>query len=153
MPVLDAHFSTFYNGGNPVAGDIIVGLRDGINTKFNWIGGGGGGGGISNWQTISAPNITVAGGDGIVADTPVTPLQVVLPMTFNVGDEVGVMGVGAGGWNLVANSGQTIIFGSVVTSMAGYIASDIQNATIFIRGLVANQTWIVTSVNSNPTYF
>ena len=111
------------------------------------------GGNIDNWETVSAPNITVGGGYGIVANTSATPLQVVLPATFNVGDEVGVLGLGEGGWNLVANSGQTIKFGSQTTSTAGYIASDIQYANIFVRGLVANTTWTVELVNSNPTYF
>jgi hypothetical protein len=110
-----------------------------------------GGGSIDNWETVSAPNITVAGGDGIVANTPATPLQVVLPATFNVGDEVAILGLGAGGWQLVANAGQTIIFGSTATATAGYIQNDIQNATIFVRGLVANTTWIVELVNSNPS--
>ena len=112
-----------------------------------------GGGNIDNWETVSAPNITVSGGDGIVADTPSTPLQVVLPATFNVGDEVAVLGLGAGGWNLVANTGQTIRFGSQVTSTAGYIASDIQYANIFLRGLVENLVWTVELCNSNPSIY
>ena len=109
-----------------------------------------GGGSIDNWETITAPNILVAGGDGIVANNSATPLQVVLPATFNVGDEVAVLGLGAGGWQLVANAGQTIVFGSTATATAGYIQNDIQHATIFVRGLVANTTWIVELVNSNP---
>lgn len=35
--VPDQKFSTFQNGGDPTTGDIIVGLRGGINTKFNWV--------------------------------------------------------------------------------------------------------------------
>lgn len=35
--VPDQKFSTFQNGGTPTTGDIIVGLRAGINTKFNWV--------------------------------------------------------------------------------------------------------------------
>lgn len=34
--VPDQKFSTFQAGGTPTTGDIIVGLRGGINTKFNW---------------------------------------------------------------------------------------------------------------------
>jgi hypothetical protein len=34
----DQKFSTFAAGGNPTTGDIIVGLRGGINTKFTWNG-------------------------------------------------------------------------------------------------------------------
>ncbi len=33
----DQHFSTFATGGTPTTGDIIVGLRGGINTQFNWV--------------------------------------------------------------------------------------------------------------------
>ncbi len=35
--VPDQKFSTFQVGGTPTTGDIIVGLRGGINTKFNWV--------------------------------------------------------------------------------------------------------------------
>ncbi len=34
--VPDQKFSTFQNGGTPTTGDIVVGLRAGINTRFNW---------------------------------------------------------------------------------------------------------------------
>lgn len=33
----DQKFSTFASGGTPTTGDIVVGLRGGINTKFNWV--------------------------------------------------------------------------------------------------------------------
>lgn len=111
-----------------------------------------GGGGITNWQTITAASIGVEGGDGIVANRSSTPVQVELPTTFDVGDEVGIMGAGSGGWVLVANAGQTIKFGSISTMTAGSISSDITNANIFVRGLVANTTWTVVTTNSNPTY-
>lgn len=110
------------------------------------------GGNISSWQTITAANITIAGGKGIIANNSGSPLQVVLPAVFNAGDECAVMGLGSAGWTLVANALQTIKFGSETTSTAGSISSDIQYANIFVRGLVANTTWTVELVNSNPTY-
>lgn len=111
----------------------------------------GGGGGISSWETISAASILVAGGNGIIANRTSTPVQVELPALFNAGDEIAILGLGAGGWSMVANTGQTIKFGSVSTSSAGSINSDIRYANIFVRGLVANTTWTVELVNSNPT--
>lgn len=36
--VPDQKFSTFQNGGDLVVGDIIVGLRSGLNTRFNYTG-------------------------------------------------------------------------------------------------------------------
>jgi len=111
-----------------------------------------GGGNISSWETITDPSVNVAGGNGIVAFRAATPVQVVLPAIFNVGDEIGLLGSGAGGWSLVANAGQTIKFGSYSTSVAGAINSDVQYANIFVRGLIANTTWTVELVNTNPTY-
>lgn len=110
------------------------------------------GGNITSWDTISAPSITIGSGDGIIADRASTPVQIVLPAIFNAGDEIGVLGLGTGGWNLVCNAGQTIVFGSATTSSGGGINSDIQYANIFLRGLVANTTWTVELTNSNPTY-
>lgn len=39
MPVLDSHFSNFFDGGSLVVGDTVVGLRNGINTRFTYTGG------------------------------------------------------------------------------------------------------------------
>lgn len=36
MPAMDAKFSTFVDGGDLDVGDIVVGLRDGLNTRFNY---------------------------------------------------------------------------------------------------------------------
>jgi hypothetical protein len=40
-------FSQFVDGGNVQTGDIIVGLRNGMNTKFNFVGSGGSGGSVT----------------------------------------------------------------------------------------------------------
>ena len=38
MVAINAKFSTFVDGGDAVVGDIIVGLRDGLNTRFTFNG-------------------------------------------------------------------------------------------------------------------
>ena len=151
MPVINSKFSQFIDGSSLEIGDIVVGLRGGLNTKFVY-NGASGGGGITNWKTITAASVSVLPGDGIVSNRSITPVQVELPIGFDVGDEVAIMGLGAGGWTLIAGAGTSIEFGSVTTSIAGSISSDITNANIFVRGLVANTTWTVVTVNSNPTY-
>lgn len=108
------------------------------------------GGNISNWQTIADPSFDAASGDGIVTNRTVTPVQIVLPAVFNVGDEIGIMGLGSGGWTLVCNSGQTIRFCDSVTSTDGSITSETPYSNIFVRGLVANTVWSVEICNSNP---
>ncbi len=110
------------------------------------------GGNISSWEIITAVSVNAASGNGFITDRSATPVQILLPATFNIGDEIGILGKGAGGWSLIANAGQTIQFGSVSTSMAGAINSDIQYANIFVRGLIADTTWTVEIVNSNPIY-
>lgn len=125
---------------------ITVGTTSIIWTEFN----------ISpselTWSDITAVSVNGVVNNGYIADRSATPVQVLLPATFNIGDTVIVMGKGAGGWSLIANAGQNIQFGSVTTSIAGAVNSDIQYGNIQVRGLIPNTTWEVTSVFGNPTY-
>lgn len=103
------------------------------------------------WTVITDVSVNAQTNNGYIADRSATPVQVLLPATFNIGDTVIIMGKGAGGWSMVANSGQVIQFGSLVTSVAGSIDSDIQYGNIQVRGLVADTVWEVVSVLGNPT--
>lgn len=104
------------------------------------------------WSVITAPNIIADTNSGLITDRSATPVQILLPAVFQIGDLIIIMGLGAGGWNLVANSGQNILFGDVSSSVDGAINSDITNSVISVRGLVPNTTWLVNSTNSNPFY-
>jgi hypothetical protein len=104
------------------------------------------------WSDITAASVNAAINNGYIADRSATPVQILLPANFNIGDTVIVMGKGTGGWSLVANTGQNIQFGSVSTSTDGAINSDIQYGNIQVRGLIPNLTWEVVSVLGNPTY-
>lgn len=101
--VPDQKFSTFQNGGDLIIGDIIVGLRDGLNTRFNYTGelpagvvvpvdqGGTGattasqarinlGLGTIAVQDASAVNITGGNADlttGTIATSPISNLDIV----------------------------------------------------------------------------
>lgn len=105
-----------------------------------------------NWSIVTTPTVTADVNAGIITNRSATPVQILLPVLFDIGDEIIVMGMGTGGWSLVCNSGQVILFGSVSTSIDGSINSDITNATISVRGLIPDTTWLVTSTNSNPDY-
>ena len=61
---------------------------------------------------------------------------------------VAVQGLGAGGWVLTANTGQTIQVGSTATSSGGTITSANQWDSIEVVCVVANTTWSVTRVLS-----
>ena len=103
------------------------------------------------WSDITGVSVNAAINNGYIADRTSTPVQVLLPTTFNIGDTVIVMGKGTGGWSLIANTGQTIQFGSLVTSTAGAINSEIQYGNIQVRGLIPNLVWEVTNVFGNPS--
>ena len=101
--VPDQKFSTFFNGGDVQAGDTIVGLRGGINTKFLYTGGldpsfvvpvnqGGTGGttasqarinlGLGSMATQNANAVAITGGtaalaSGQVIAAPVNPTDIV----------------------------------------------------------------------------
>lgn len=102
------------------------------------------------WEIVTSAFTDALPNYGYRTDRTGTPAQIQLPATFNLGDEVIILGNGSGGWNLLTNVGQTIKFGSVTANNS--INSDIQDANITVRGLIANTTWQVVSVNSNPSY-
>lgn len=123
---------------------ITVGTTDIIWSEFN----------ITpeqmTWTDVTTVAVNANVNSGYIADRAATPVQVLLPATFNIGDTVIVMGKGTGGWSLVANTGQIIQFGSLATSVAGAIDSDIQYGNIQVRGLIPDTTWEVVSVFGNP---
>ncbi len=104
-----------------------------------------------NWTIETAASVNAVVNEGYIANRSATPVQFLLPSLFNIGDRILVMGLGMAGWTIVANTGQTIQFGSLATSMDGSISSDIQYSNIELKGMVANTTWSVWSINSNPT--
>lgn len=103
------------------------------------------------WSDVSSVSVNALVNNGYIADRTSTPVQVLLPAHFAIGDTVIVMGKGSGGWSLVANTGQTIQFGSLTTSTSGAINNDIQYGNIQVRGLIPGTVWEVVSVLGNPT--
>ena len=68
---------------------------------------------------------------------------ITLPATFAIGDVIIIKGLGAGGWILAANTGDTIQIGSSATSSGGSLTSANQYDTVQVSGLVANSVWSV----------
>lgn len=73
---------------------------------------------------------------------------ITLPATSVLGDRIAVQGLGAAGWILTANAGQTIQVGSSATSTAGTVTSTNQWDSIEVVAVVANTTWSATRVYS-----
>lgn len=66
---------------------------------------------------------------------------ITLPATAPLGAIIAVQGLGAGGWVITANSGQTIQVGQTVTSSGGTVTSANAFDAIELIAVVADTTW------------
>lgn len=96
-------------------------------------------------QTAVTNNAYVSNNAGVVTVT--------LPTTFAVGDEIKIMGLGAGGWLLAQNASQLVHLGNQVTTTGtgGSLASTNAFDTLSLKALVANTTLTVIGVQGNIT--
>jgi hypothetical protein len=103
------------------------------------------------------PTVTVTGTSQAAAvNTAYTAnnaalVTITLPATAAVGDEIRVMGLGAGGWLLAQNASQVIHFGNTDTTVgvAGSIASKHRYDTLMIKCVIANTTFDVVASQGN----
>lgn len=100
-----------------------------------------------SWSTTTVSVNPVVVGSGYVANSAGL-LTFTLPATAAVGDMVSVEGLGAGGWVLTANTGQTIKLGPLTTSSGGSLASVLSSDNVYVTCVVANTTWRVRTTNS-----
>jgi hypothetical protein len=108
--------------------NVVTGLATAINSTLTTDGSGvpswtatATGTGIT-WSTVAGITQAAAVNSGYVIGN-VAQTTVTLPDTADVGKIVYVQGLGAGGWVLTANTGQTIHIGSSVTSSGGTVTS------------------------------
>lgn len=99
------------------------------------------------WNTIAGTTQAAAVDTGYVSGNA-AQTTVTLPATASVGSVVAVEGLGAGGWILAANTGQTIKIGSSTTSSAGSLTSAAASDNVYVVAIVANTTWRVQHTNS-----
>jgi len=128
-------WSSFTNGGAMQAGDQLVGLRSGDNYRFTT-------NPLVIWTSIAGTSQSAAVNTGyIVANASQTTIT--LPATFSVGDIVSIAGLGAAGWILQPNAGDSVQtpVGAASTSITSSSAYD----SITVVGVVANTTWIILS--------
>jgi hypothetical protein len=100
-----------------------------------------------SWSTTAVSVNPAVIDNGYVANSA-GALTFTLPATAAVGDVIAVEGLGAGGWIVTANAGQTIKIGSQTTSSGGSLTSDAASDNIYVTCIVANTTWRVRSTNS-----
>lgn len=103
------------------------------------------------------PTVTVTGtSQSMAVNTAYTAnnaalVTLTLPSTVAVGDEIRVMGLGAGGWKIAQNASQVIHFGNTDTTVgvAGAISSKHRYDTIMIKCVIANTTFDVVASQGN----
>ncbi len=99
------------------------------------------GGGVA-WVSITGTTQAAAVNTGyIVANAGQTTIT--LPATAAIGDTIKVRGLGAAGWILAANTGQTVKYITATTSSGGNLTSAEQYDNIEVTCIVANTTWTV----------
>lgn len=86
--------------------------------------------------------------------TNATTVTYTLPGTFAVGDEVEIVGEGAGGWILAQPASVNVKFGDVGTTIGptGSLSSTDPGDVIRLIAVVANTTWRVVSSVGNITF-
>ena len=114
-----------YNGGgwtliNPILADA---------TSFGWHGVAG------TSQACAVNNGYIANNAGQTTFTA--------PAVAAVGDRIAIKGVGAAGWVMTANTGQTIRLGDTVTASAGTMTSQAGTDSFQMTCIAANTTWSV----------
>lgn len=136
-------FSQFNAGGALVAGDIVVGLRNQQNTKFD-----ASTFPVEAWTVITA-NQALQPDAGYFANGAST-LILQLPAVFAVGQVIEVAAMNVNGFQLILQGGQSIMFGDriAVTSIGNLSRGD----AIKLVGQVANTVWHVTSSMGDLTY-
>lgn len=99
------------------------------------------------WTTTAGTTQAVAVDNGYISGNAAQS-TFTLPATAAIGATAAVEGLGAGGWILAANTGQTIKVGTGTTSSAGSLTSAAASDNVYVTCIVANTTWRVRSTNS-----
>lgn len=138
------------NGTNYTAAALTAGTGISITNGSGTITIAASAGGLA-WSTIAGTTQAAAVNSGYIIGNA-SQTTVTLPATAAIGDTVAILGSGAAGWVLAANTGQTIRFGSSQTASAGNLTSAAQYDNVQVRCMVANTTWqVVSSVSQGLT--
>lgn len=134
----DEKFSQF-SGGTAHAiqnGDIVVGLRGGVNYQFFASAFG------SQVVVVSTATQAMTTNTIYIADDASSLVTFTLPAASAIGDRLSVIGQSADGWIITEGTGQQIIIGSSeTTATTGSVASTNRYDTLNLICLTANLLW------------
>ena len=108
--------------------------------------------GGASWNAVTGTSQIMVANQAYVANNAGL-VTLTLPTTAAFGTEISIAGLGAGGWSIAQNAGQSINFGNVTTrsGAGGSISSTDASDAIHLLCVVANTTWTVLNSVGNLT--
>lgn len=97
-----------------------------------------------SWTTVTGTSQAMLSNNGYIANNAGL-VTLTLPATSAVGDEIDIIGKGAGGWKVQCGGGQTVVVGSSTTTSGGSVASTNAKDAFYMICTVANTEWTVGS--------
>lgn len=94
------------------------------------------------WTVVSGTSQACSNNNGYISNNA-GQTTFTAPASCAIGDRIIIKGVGAGGWIMTANTGQTIRFGQSVTSTAGTVTSAAAHDSFQMTCIVADTVWSI----------
>ena len=131
-------------GGTPVAATLTAGTNISITNAAGSITITSTGLAGFSWTTVTGTSQAMLSNNGYIANNAAL-VTLTLPATSVVGDEIDIIGKGAGGWKVQCGGGQTIVMGSSTTTSGGSVASTQAKDSFYMICTVANTEWTIAS--------
>ena len=143
-PLTNGQLPIGSTGADPVAATLTAGTNITITNTAGSITISASGPGGFSWNNVTGTSQAMVSNNGYVANNAGL-VTLTLPPTSVFGDEISVLGQGAGGWKIGQNALQNIHLGSSVTTTGtgGSLASTNAFDSIYLICTVANTTWTV----------
>lgn len=136
--------------GQTASDPVVATITAGSNMTITYLAGNltfdSTGGSSFTWNTETTTPINMVSGNGYIANSG-SQIVFNLPAVSSVGDEIKIVGKGAGGWKVAQAASQLIHVGSSVstTGATGYIESTDQYDVVSIVCITANTEWSLTA--------
>lgn len=107
----------------------------------------------SNWIDAATTPINLVSDRNYVIDNGSTLIAFTLPLTAAFGTTIQIAGKSSGLWSISQNSGQSINFGSLATTVgvSGSLSATNQHDYVKLLCITANTTWTVVGSIGNIT--
>lgn len=137
--------------GAPAAAQLVAGTGISIVNAANSITINGTGSGFS-WTEVTGTSQAMVADNGYIANNAGL-VTLTLPATCGLGQSLSVVGLGAGGWSIAQNAGQTIHFNSndTTTGAGGSLSSTNRYNSIELMCVVANTDFVVVDSSGSFT--